>query len=47
MLDPRLVFVGIMIYKEKIFKYLIFQLSVTVPPMLNINIISLIYDSIN
>jgi hypothetical protein len=28
-------------------KYLGFLLSITIPPMLNINIISFIYDSVN
>jgi len=52
MLDPRPVLVGFMVDKVKIgqvffTKYLSFPLSITISPMLNINILSFIYDSIN
>lgn len=51
MLDTRSVLVRFVVDKVKIgqvfTKFLGFPLSITIPPMLSINIISFIYDSIN
>lgn len=49
--DPRSVCVGFVVGKVKIGqvfkKYFVFTLSITIPPIVNINIMSSIHDSIN